>query len=142
MRAQEGTCTEHGDSEVTTRRGDLFDATCPTRMLLDRVGSKWTVMIVLLLANSEEARFSNLRRGMAGVSQKMLSQTLRQLEGDGLVSRRVDPAMSPPAVFYALTPLGRSLVPSLAALKSWAEEHMYAVEQHAARRSGLQSKEP
>lgn len=133
MSVEEGTSAKQGHSEETSPRGDLFDPTCPTRGLLDRVGSKWTVMTVLLLAEASDLRFSELRRAMAGVSQKMLSQTLRQLARDGLVSRRVDADITPPAVHYALTPLGRSLVPALTALRSWAEEHMREVDDHSAR---------
>jgi DNA-binding HxlR family transcriptional regulator len=90
-------------------------------------------MAVLLLSEASDMRFSELRRAMAGVSQKMLSQTLRQLGRDGLASRRVDADITPPAVHYALTPLGRSLVPPLAALRSWAEENMREVDDHSAR---------
>ncbi|AGL16756.1 helix-turn-helix domain-containing protein [Actinoplanes sp. N902-109] len=100
---------------------------CPTRELLDRVGSKWTVMIVLLLADLGERRFGELRRRMPGVSQKMLTQTLRQLQDDGLVSRRVEPS-SPPAVHYELTRLGGTLVGPLRALKQWAEDNMTQVK--------------
>ena len=126
---QEGTSGEPGHLPVTVDgQGDLFDAGCPTRHLLDRVGSKWTVMVVLLLAEADSVRFSALRRQMAGVSQKMLSQTLRQLGSDGLVSRRVDGTVSPPTVHYALTPLGSTLVPVLGALKQWAEDHMGEVD--------------
>ena len=119
---------------VTPRgtRGDLFDVGCPTRSLLDRVGSKWTVMIVLLLADVEEMRFGALRRAAPGISQKMLTATLRQLEGDGLVRRRVEP-ISPPAVHYALTSVGHTLVTPLRALRGWAEEYMPVISQ--ARRS-------
>lgn len=108
-------------------QGNLFDADCPTRLLLDRVGSKWTVMVVLQLAASDEVRFGALRRAVPGVSQKMLTQTLRQLEADGLVRRRVEP-ISPPAVHYSLTTLGDTLVAPLRELKHWAEDNMYAVE--------------
>jgi DNA-binding HxlR family transcriptional regulator len=133
MRGEEGTLAKPGHLRETALKGDLFDPTCPTRGLLDRMGSKWTVMIVLLLSDQSELRFSELRRAMSGVSQKMLSQTLRQLGRDGLVNRRVDPDITPPAVHYALTPLGRSLVPPLAALRTWAEEHMREVDDHNAR---------
>ena len=128
MTAQEGTSSTRRHSEVTvSRRGDLYAAACPPRPLLDRVGSKWTVMIVLLLADAGEVRFAALRRQMPGVSQKMLTQTLRQLENDGLASRRVQPS-SPPAVYYTLTRLGVTLVTPLRALKQWAEENMSHVE--------------
>ncbi|WP_329126961.1 winged helix-turn-helix transcriptional regulator [Streptomyces sp. NBC_01465] len=106
-------------------RGDLFDPCCPTRQLLDRIGTKWTSMAVKTLADAapDEVRFAELRRRMPGVSQKMLSVTLRSLTRDGLVSRRVEPTV-PPRVFYRLTGLGLSLEVALAGLRTWAEEHM------------------
>ena len=118
---------------VTSARGDLFDPACPTRRLLDRIGGKWVVMVVTLLAEAEggaesgEVRFAELERRMPGVSHKMLSQTLRSLVGDGLVVRRVDPSV-PPRVFYRLTPLGLSLEAPLAALRLWAEDHMAEID--------------
>lgn len=107
------------------RPGDLFDPACPTRALLDRIGSKWVSMVVKVLAEADpaEVRFAELRRRMPGVSQKMLSVTLRGLVRDGLVARRVEPTV-PPAVHYRLTSLGLSLEVPLAALRAWAEEHM------------------
>lgn len=112
------------------RRGDLFDPDCPTRRLLDRVGSKWVSMAVKVLADAapEEVRFAELRRRMPGISAKMLSQTLQGLTRDGLVTRRVEPTV-PPRVHYTLTPLGRSLDEPLAVLRAWAEDHMDEVDQ-------------
>jgi DNA-binding HxlR family transcriptional regulator len=127
---KEGTSTEGGDLQVTTSaRGDLFSPACPTRRLLDRVGSKWVSMVVKVLgdADPDEVRFAELRRRMPGVSQKMLSQTLRSMAADSLVSRRVEPTV-PPAVHYGLTPLGRSLAEPLALLRDWAEEHMAEID--------------
>ncbi|WP_326946830.1 helix-turn-helix transcriptional regulator [Amycolatopsis sp. NBC_00348] len=110
-------------------RGDLFDPKCPTRRLLDRIGTKWTSMAVKVLAEAEpdEVRFAELQRRMPGVSQKMLSVTLQSLTRDGLVARRVE-ATVPPKVHYRLTDLGRSLEVPLAALRDWAEENMVAVD--------------
>lgn len=115
-------------------RGDLFDPSCPTRQLLDRIGTKWTSMAVKVLAEAHpaEVRFAELRRRMPGISQKMLSSTLQGLAADGLVTRRVE-ATVPPQVHYALTPLGLSLDGPLAAVRVWAEEHMPEVS--AARRA-------
>lgn len=115
------------------RRGDLFDPDCPTRRLLDRVGSKWVSMAVKVLADADpaEVRFADLRRRMPGISAKMLSQTLQGLTRDGLVSRRVEPTV-PPRVHYALTTLGCSLAEPLAHLRTWAEEHMVEVDQAGA----------
>ncbi|MGW4713796.1 winged helix-turn-helix transcriptional regulator [Nocardia sp. NPDC004260] len=109
--------------------GDLFDPACPTRRLLDRIGTKWVSMVVKLLAEAApgEVRFAELQRRMPGVSQKMLSVTLRNLTGDGLVARRVEPTV-PPRVYYRLTELGLSLEVPLAALRAWAEAHMAEID--------------
>lgn len=110
-------------------RGDLFDPGCPTRRLLDRIGTKWTSMAVKVLAEAspEEVRFAELQRRMTGISQKMLSATLQGLARDGLVGRRVE-ATVPPRVYYRLTPLGLTLEEPLAALREWAEVHMAEVD--------------
>ncbi|MEW2517151.1 winged helix-turn-helix transcriptional regulator [Actinacidiphila alni] len=110
-------------------RGDLFDPLCPTRRLLDRIGTKWTSMVVKVLAEADpaEVRFAELRRRMPGVSQKMLSATLQSLSRDGLVARRVEPTV-PPRVHYRLTPLGLSLDAPLAAVRAWAEQHMPEID--------------
>ncbi|MFD8386017.1 winged helix-turn-helix transcriptional regulator [Streptomyces sp. NPDC059679] len=106
-------------------RGDLLDPRCPTRQLLDRIGTKWTSMAVKVLAEEApgELRFAELRRRIPGISQKMLSVTLQSLVRDGLVARRVEPTV-PPAVHYRLTELGLSLEIPLSALRVWAETHM------------------
>ncbi|MBF6173976.1 winged helix-turn-helix transcriptional regulator [Nocardia blacklockiae] len=129
MIGKDGTFDSGGEVQVTTRRGDVFDPACPTRRLLDRIGTKWVSMVVKLLAEAEpeELRFAELRRRMPGVSQKMLSVTLQNLTRDGLVARRVEPTV-PPRVHYRLTELGRSLEVPLAALRVWAEEHMAAID--------------
>lgn len=117
----------------TPDRGDLFDAQCPTRQLLDRIGTKWTSMAVKVLAQAApgEVRFAELRRRMPGVSQKMLSVTLHNLARDGLVTRRVEPTV-PPRVHYRLTELGLSLEAPLAALRTWAEDHMAEIDRAGA----------
>lgn len=116
-------------------RGDLFDPDCPTRRLLDRIGTKWTSMAVKVLAEADpdEVRFAELMRRMPGISQKMLSVTLQSLSQDGLVERRVEPTV-PPKVHYRLTDLGRSLEVPLAALRDWAETHMAAIDRARASR--------
>nr|WP_030379871.1 MULTISPECIES: helix-turn-helix domain-containing protein [unclassified Streptomyces] len=114
-----------GEQRERGERGDLLDPRCPTRQLLDRIGTKWTSMAVKVLAEEApgELRFAELRRRIPGISQKMLSTTLRSLVRDGLVARRVEPTV-PPAVHYRLTGLGLSLEGPLAALRGWAETHM------------------
>ncbi|WP_328492060.1 helix-turn-helix transcriptional regulator [Streptomyces sp. NBC_00414] len=122
-------------SESGRGRGDLFSPQCPTRRLLDRIGTKWTSMAVKVLAEASpgEVRFAELQRRMAGVSQKMLSVTLQNMARDGLVDRRVEPTV-PPRVHYRLTPLGLSLEGPLAMVRAWAEEHMAEIDR-ANRRS-------
>lgn len=84
-----------------------FNAACPTRLILNRIDDKWTVLMMILL-ESETKRFSHLQREIGGISQKMLTQTLRGLEHNGLVTRMVY-ASVPPKVKYSLTPLGYTL---------------------------------
>jgi len=102
--------------------GDLFDPDCPTRLVLDRVGDKWTVLVALLLSDGP-LRFSGLRGRLGRVAPKVLAQTLRRMERDGLVSREVF-AEVPPRVEYTLTGLGQSLIEPIAVLASWAEVHV------------------
>lgn len=104
---------------------DSAAAGCPLRDILDRVGDKWSVLVVVLLGDGTR-RFSDLRRSVEGISQRMLTHTLRQLERDGLISRTVYPTV-PLRVEYALTPLGQTLLEPLAALAQWAGEHREAV---------------
>lgn len=99
---------------------------CPVREVLDRVGDKWSVLAVFLLAE-RPMRFNDLRRSIEGISQRMLTLTLRRLERDGLVSRTVEPT-TPPRGTYALTDLGRTLITAVQALVSWADEHREDVE--------------
>lgn len=106
---------------------NVFDTNCPTREVLDRVGDKWAVLILLILAG-ETRRFNELRRLIGGISQKMLSQTLKSLERDGLVSRRAI-ATVPVTVEYAITPLGRTLHGAVEALRLWAESHIGDVQE-------------
>ena len=107
---------------VPSLRGDPYQAGCPTRRILDRIGDRWTVLIVNVLGDGD-ARFSELRRRIEGVSQKMLTQTLRGLERDGLVRRTVYPEV-PVRVEYALTEAGRTLLGPLRALQEWSIEHL------------------
>lgn len=102
---------------------DPYDRNCPSRRLLDRIGDRWTVLIVGILAEEGPIRFGELARRVDGISQKMLTQTLRNLERDGLVRRTLYPQV-PPRVEYELTDSGTSLRGPLRALEEWAVEHM------------------
>ena len=105
---------------------NVFDPDCPTRQVLDRIGDRWTVLVVLtLLAGTR--RFSDLRLRVRGITPKVLTSTLRGLERDGLVVRRIY-AEVPPRVEYSLTDLGRSLEEPLRAISGWAEQHMPEIE--------------
>jgi DNA-binding HxlR family transcriptional regulator len=106
-------------------RGNAFDPKCPTRIVLDRVGDKWTVLVISALA-VETLRFSELRARVGGVAPKVLTQTLRALERDGILTRKVY-AEVPPRVEYSLTRLGRSLAGPIDAIQDWAETHVAAV---------------
>jgi DNA-binding HxlR family transcriptional regulator len=101
---------------------DAFLAACPSRQVLVRISDKWVTLILVALADGP-CRYSDLCRVIAGVSQKMLTQTLRALEPDGLVTRTLTPAV-PARVDYALTPLGESLMLAVRSVKTWAEEHI------------------
>ncbi len=106
---------------------NAYQAACPTRLMLNRIADKWTVLVLGLL-ETETKRFSTLQRQIGGISQKMLTQTLRGLERDGLIARTVYPEV-PPRVEYAITPLGKTLVGLLAALRVWSETHIEEVQE-------------
>lgn len=108
-----------------TRAANIYEALCPTRAVLDRIADKWTVLVLGLLAE-RSMRFNELRRHVEGLSQKVLSQTLKSLERDGLVSRRAYPTV-PVTVEYSITPLGATLAETLNGLRLWAEANMDAV---------------
>ena len=121
---------------------DAFLAACPSRQLLDRISDKWVTLILAALGSNgphrpddgcagapRPMRYSELSRRLAGVSQKMLTQTLRSLERDGLVTRTVTPTV-PVTVTYELTDLGQSLQQVMGRIKQWAESHMDAVLVH------------
>lgn len=115
-------------SAATSWVGDGYDPDCPTRVLLDRVGDKWTVLVIGALADGP-MRFTALRDRVRGVSGKVLTATLRALARDGLVLRTAYPSI-PPRVDYELTDLGRSLQEPLDVLRSWSEQHIAAVVAH------------
>jgi len=106
-------------------RYNAYAAACPTREALDRIADKWTVLVVGLLGQRSH-RFGELLHGIDGISQKMLTQTLRSLEFDGLVARHVKPTV-PVTVEYSLTATGRTLTEPLEAIRRWAEQYIGAV---------------
>lgn len=109
----------------TPQGWNAYADTCPTRMVLDRIADKWAVLVLGLLGDGP-VRFNQLRRRVEGISQKMLSQTLKSLERDGLVSRRAIPTV-PVTVEYSITPLGETLSATVDGLRIWAETHMEQV---------------
>jgi DNA-binding HxlR family transcriptional regulator len=108
-------------------RFDVMAPACPTRQVVSTIGDKWTLLVLYALEHGGTLRFSQLQRQVPGITQKMLTQTLRQLERDGIVSREVYPVI-PPRVDYALTDLGRSLSGVIAELRTWAYSHMDDIE--------------
>jgi len=99
-----------------------YDSRCPTRVVLDRIADKWTVLVLGLLCK-RPLRFNQLRREIDGLTQKMLSQTLKALERDGLVARKVIPT-APVSVEYSITPLGATLSATVDELQRWARDHI------------------
>ena len=100
--------------------------TCPARNVLDRFGDKWSTLVILVLNEEEKLRFNELHKVIGDISQKMLTVTLRNLEADGLASRKVYPEI-PPRVEYKLTPLGKSLVPHISSLLKWADQNFSSI---------------
>ncbi len=109
-------------------RGDLMAAACPSREVLKHVTSRWGVLVLIALRD-KTLRFSQLRRRIGGVSERMLAQTLQWLEGDGLV-KRVAHEVVPPHVDYSLTPLGLEAAERVAALADWIETSLPAITDH------------
>lgn len=105
--------------------GDIYDVTCPSRSVIKMLADKWTMLVVDSLSRGP-MRFGELRRQVGDVTQKMLTQTLRSLERDGLVLRVVYPS-SPPSVEYSLTPLGVSITAITGQMCRWAEDNMKPV---------------
>jgi DNA-binding HxlR family transcriptional regulator len=127
--AEVGTLKSPGDSGVTetcdVENWDVYQwdmrQDCAVRQILDRIADKWSLLVISLLKN-DTMRFTELRREIDGISQRMLTVTLRNLERDGLVARTVYPEI-PPRVEYCLTPLGCTLLGTINALVGWTEEH-------------------
>jgi DNA-binding HxlR family transcriptional regulator len=99
---------------------------CPIRTVLDRFGDKWSILVIMILSGNGKLRFNEINKMMTDISQKMLTVTLRTLEADGLVSRKIFPEI-PPRVEYELTDMGKSLVPHIKGLSDWADEHLTAI---------------
>lgn len=115
----------------SAKSASVMNPGCLSRVVLDRIADKWTALIIYVLANGTR-RYAALQREIGGVSQKMLTQTLRSLERDGLVQRRVHPVV-PPKVEYSLTPLGRTLIEPLTAICRWSEKHLPQLQANRTR---------
>lgn len=113
------------------KKNNVLNPRCPSRLVLDRIADKWTALIIQVLAGGTR-RYAELQREIGGISQKMLTQTLRSLERDGLVQRKVYPEV-PPKVEYALSKLGRTLIEPLQAICRWSEKHLSELEANRAR---------
>jgi DNA-binding HxlR family transcriptional regulator len=118
------------DNSLTTQP-NVLDQNCESRQALDRIADKWTCLVVYALADGPR-RHGELRRAIQGISQKMLTQTLRSMERDGLVQRTVIDVI-PPHVDYALTPLGQTIITPLVAICQWAMEHLPELQAARAR---------
>ena len=112
-------------------RASVLKPQCPSRIVLDRIADKWTALIIQVLANGTR-RYAALQREIGGISQKMLTQTLRSLERDGLVLRKAYP-VAPPKVEYSLTRFGRTLIDPLHALCRWSERHLPELQANRTR---------
>ncbi|GAA1782184.1 winged helix-turn-helix transcriptional regulator [Agromyces lapidis] len=114
---------------------DVLSPDCPSRVILSRIGERWTMFVILALSRAGTLRFTELRATVGEVTPKVLTETLRALEADGLVERRAY-ADSPPRVEYSLTPLGTSLLEPIAAMREWAEQHVPEVLASRERATG------
>ncbi len=114
-------------SEVMAARGELLNPDCPSREVLKRMTSRWT-MLVMLALQDKTLRFSEIRRAVGGISERMLAQTLRYMEEDGLLARKAWDVV-PPHVEYNLTPLGQQASIYVLALADWLESHFPLIEQ-------------
>ena len=113
------------DTDTETETETETDPACEVRNILDRIADKWSLLVIFVLADGTR-RFSELRREIDGISQRMLTLTLRQLEREGLVTRTVFPVV-PPRVDYELTPLGSTLLDTIQSLVAWAGEHGHEI---------------
>lgn len=127
-------CTEgdYGVLQWDERQG------CEVRQILNRIADKWSLLVIALL-EKRKLRFTELKKSITGISQRMLTTTLRQLERDGIVARKVFPVV-PPRVEYELTPLGATLHETIQALVSWTERNQQAIA-HARERYDARARE-
>ena len=116
---------------MKSTRASVLKPQCPSRIVLDRIADKWTALIIQVLANGTR-RYAALQREIGGISQKVLTQTLRSLERDGLVLRKAYP-VAPPKVEYSLTRFGRTLIDPLNALCRWSERHLPELQANRTR---------
>ena len=132
--------TKDGTLRSPTNREvpDRIEAACQVRDVLQRIGDKWTLLVMALLADGPR-RYSELRRAIEGISQRMLTLTLRNLESDGLVVRTVTPS-TPPRVDYAVSEVGRGLCERIGALIEWANENADYIHQSRSRFEAAQIK--
>lgn len=107
-------------------------ANCPVRQVLDRVGDKWSTLVIILLGEQGTLRFNELSQAIGDISQKMLTVTLRNLEADGLLTRKMYQEI-PPRVEYTITPLGESLLPLITELTAWADKHIGTIKKNRSR---------
>ena len=113
--------------------GKIYDSkNCPVREVLDRIGHKWATLVILQLGENEVMRFNELSHTIGDISQKMLTTTVRNLEADGLISRKMY-AEIPPKVEYRLTALGASLLPLIKDMVSWADDNLRTIQRNRAR---------
>jgi DNA-binding HxlR family transcriptional regulator len=128
--------TEYDMIKESLKKFEIADD-CPVRDVLDRIGDKWSILVVSILGESGTLRFNEINSIIGTISQKMLTVTLKTLEADGLISRKIYPQV-PPRVEYTLTELGESLLPAMSGLVNWAWENMAAIkasrQQYANRR--------
>lgn len=120
------------------RRGEVMHADCPSREVLKHMTSRWGVLVLVVLLGGTH-RFSELRRKIGGVSEKMLSQTLQGLEGDGLVHRLSRPIV-PPYVEYTLTPLGMVAASKVEAMVDWIEDNLHEIMKFKSESMGVEKK--
>jgi DNA-binding HxlR family transcriptional regulator len=118
---------------MQNKLGKIFDSkNCPVREVLDRIGHKWATLVILQLGENEVMRFNELSQAIGDISQKMLTTTVRNLEADGFISRKMY-AEIPPKVEYRLTALGSSLLPLIKDMVSWADNNLRTIQRNRAR---------